>query len=95
MLAQSGPIGTALLFAVAPAAGLGLILRERNAVLLFLAPVATLTSFACVLRPLSAGALNAALVLIGCAGVAGVLYIADQRRMMARMQAMPVLASGA
>jgi len=62
--------GTALLFASVPAVVLAALLRERNAMLLFLAPVATLTAFACVLRPFSGGALAAALVLIACAVVA-------------------------
>jgi hypothetical protein len=62
--------GAALLFAAVPAVVLAVLLRERNAVLLFLAPVAALTAFACVLRPFSGGALAAALVLIACAVVA-------------------------
>lgn len=91
VLANTAPIGSALVFAAAPALGLGLLLRERNAVVLFLAPVATLTSFACVLRPFTAGAMNAALVLIACAIVAGALIAADHRRAKARAQAMPSL----
>lgn len=79
VLSHTSPMGAALVFAVAPALGLGAILRERSAIVLFLAPVATLTSFACVLRPFAAGAMNAALTLIACAIVAWGLYAADRR----------------
>jgi hypothetical protein len=55
------------------------LLRERRAVLFFLAPVATLTSFACVLRQFSDGATNAALVLIASAVVAAALILFNRR----------------
>jgi hypothetical protein len=71
---------TVLLFAGAPAIVVALVLREQQAALFFLAPVAALTAFACVLRPLSGGALDAALVLIGCAAVAGAIVAADRWR---------------
>ena len=60
----------ALLYAGVPAVAVALLLRERQAVLLFLAPVAALTAFACVLRPFANGAFAAALVLIVCALIA-------------------------
>jgi hypothetical protein len=80
VLSRTAPIGSALVFAVAPALGLGAILRERNAVVVFLAPVAALTSFACVLRPFTPGAMNAAFVLIACAVVAWALSVVGRRQ---------------
>lgn len=71
--------GVALLFAGVPAVAIAVLLRERQAVLLFLAPVAALTAFACVLRPFAGGAFAASLVLIACAMVA-TLTVAAARR---------------
>ena len=75
-IASAAPAGAALLFAAVPAVVIAALLRERQAVLLFLAPVAALTAFACVLRPFAHGALDAALVLIACATVAGAMIVA-------------------
>lgn len=86
VLPQSAPVGSALVFAVAPALGLGLLLRDRRAILLFLAPAAALTAFACVLRSFSAGTMNAALVLIACAVLAGALILIDRREAENRAQ---------
>ena len=94
LLTNSAPIGAALVFVTAPTLGLVLLLRERNAVLMFLAPVATLTSFACVLRPLNAGALNAALVLFASVVFASILIARDRRRTDASMQDTPIGLSG-
>lgn len=91
VLASSAPIGTAVLFASAPTLALALLLRERNAVFLFLAPVVALTSFACVLRPFSSGALQAALVLIFCTAVAGAIFAIDRRRSQLSANALPAL----
>ncbi len=63
-------IGTVVLFAAGAATAVAVLLRERESAFLFLAPVAGLASFACVLRPLDAGALGAAFILIACAAVA-------------------------
>jgi hypothetical protein len=79
VLPGSAPIGSALVFAAVPALGIGLLLRERRAVLFFLAPVAALTSFACVLRQFSDGTMNAALVLIASAIVAATLILFHRR----------------
>jgi hypothetical protein len=57
-------------FSAGAGIAVALLLREQERVFLFLAPVAALTSFACVLRPLSGGALDASLVLIACSAVA-------------------------
>lgn len=70
--------GAALLFASLPAVAIALLLRERQAVLLFLAPVAALTSFACVLRPFAGGALGAGLVLIAGAAIAAAMVAASR-----------------
>jgi hypothetical protein len=73
-LALAGGAGTALLFVAAPALTLAVLLRERLAVLLFLAPVAALTAFACVL---AGGGIAAVLVLFASAIVAtAVIFIA-------------------
>jgi hypothetical protein len=69
-VAGGADAGVALLFAGVPTLAVALLLRARQPALPFLAPVAALTSFACVLRPFAGGALAAALVLIACAVVA-------------------------
>jgi hypothetical protein len=73
-------IATAILFAVVPGIMIAALLREREAVLLFLAPVATLAAFASVLRPFASGALAAGLILIACAAVAAAVVLRDRRR---------------
>ncbi len=78
-VAAGASVGVALLFVGAPAIVLMALLREGESVLLFLAPVAALTSFACVLRPFSGGALDAALVLIASAIVAAATILASRR----------------
>jgi len=78
VLPADSAIGTAAAFAAGAAAVIALLLRERECAFLFLAPVSMLTSFACVLRPLPGGALDAALVLIGCAAVAGGAILATR-----------------
>lgn len=77
-ISSSSSGGAALLFGCVPAVVIALLLRERQAVLLFLAPVATLTAFACVLRPFAGGALDAALVLIAGAIVAAAMVAASR-----------------
>lgn len=77
------PAGTgmaaAVLFAAAPGIAIAALLREREAVFLFLAPVAALAAFASVLRPFADGALAAGLILIACAVVAGAVVLRDRR----------------
>jgi hypothetical protein len=68
-----------ILFAAAPGIAVAALLREREAVFLFLAPVATLASFASVLRPFAGGALAAGLILIACAAVAAAIVLRDRR----------------
>ncbi len=76
--AGSGVAG-AILFATVPAIAVAALLREREAVFLFLAPIATLTSFASVLRPFAQAPLNAALILVACAVVGGAAALRDRR----------------
>ena len=73
-------IATVVLFAAGAGTAVAVLLRERESVFLFLAPVAALASFACVLRPLDAGALGAAFILIACATVAAGAAVAGIRR---------------
>jgi hypothetical protein len=89
-LAPSSAIGTPALFVTIAAAAIGLLLREREMAFLFLAPAAVLTAIACVLRPMSGGVLDAALVLVASAIVAGMAVLAE--RMRDRAQEMPELA---
>lgn len=77
-LGPGASAGIALLFVSVPAAAMAVLLRERQAALLFLAPVAALTAFACVLRPFASGAFAAALVLIAAAIVASAVVAASR-----------------
>lgn len=72
-------IAPAILFAAAPGIAVAALLREREAVFLFLAPVAALAAFASVLRPFAGGALTAGLILVVCAGVVGAAALRDRR----------------
>lgn len=69
---------TPVLFCVIACVGVAVLLREPESALHFLAPSATLASFACVLRPLPGGALSAALVLIAC-GLVAILSLMASR----------------
>ena len=72
-------MAAAVLFTVAPGIAIAALLREREAVFLFLAPVATLAAFASVLQPFAGGALAAGLILIACATVAAAVVLWDRR----------------
>jgi len=63
-------VALVVLFAAGAGTAVAVLLRDRMSVFLFLAPVAALASFACVLRPLGGGPLDAAFVLIACSAVA-------------------------
>lgn len=67
-----------VLFIAGASAGVALLLRERTDAFLFLAPATVIASFACVLRPLDAGALGAAFVLIASAIIAGAVILAER-----------------
>src|SRR5262249_23727137 len=77
-IVHSAPSGVLLLFVSVPALVIMALLRERQSVLLFLAPVAALTSLACVIRPFGSGALTAALVLVACAVVATAIILVSR-----------------
>ena len=66
-LSSDGTGVVVIAFAAAPSLLLASILRERQAVLLFVAPVAGLTSLACVMQPFADGAAAAGIVLVACA----------------------------
>ena len=72
-------VASAILFAAVPGIAVAALLREREAVFLFLAPIATLTSFASVLRPFADGPLSAALILIACGLIAGAAALRARR----------------
>ncbi|MBL6854145.1 MAG: hypothetical protein ISS15_02255 [Alphaproteobacteria bacterium] len=69
---------TVLAFAGVPTTGIAILLRDRLPVLLFLAPVAALTSFACVVRSFADGSLAAGLVLILSAMVAASVILVER-----------------
>lgn len=83
-------MGAIIVFSAGACAVVTLLLRDPQSTFLFLAPVAALSSFACVLRPLSGGALDAAAVLIACGLVAAAATVAA--RAIARDTEMPELA---
>ncbi|HEY5337552.1 MAG TPA: hypothetical protein VIJ85_05065 [Rhizomicrobium sp.] len=61
-------------FAVLPAIAIAATLRAKEIVIGFVAPVAALTAFAAVLRPLPGGPLGAAFVLIACGAVGAAIF---------------------
>lgn len=77
-LPETASLPLLLVFAVGGCAIVATTLRTRATTLAFIAPVATLSAFAAVLRPLESGALGAALVLIGCAAVVAGLYATER-----------------
>jgi len=74
---QTSPLALAAFAAVVPAI-MAVTLRTREISLGFLAPVAGLSAFAAVLRPLPEGPLAAAFVLIACAAVGGAIFWAGR-----------------
>ena len=80
VLPAATPIAAATLFVAAPSIAVAALLREREAVFLFLAPVALLAAFASVLKPFADGALGAGLILIACLAIAGAMMLAERRK---------------
>ncbi|MBS0272812.1 MAG: hypothetical protein JSR55_00080 [Proteobacteria bacterium] len=74
---QTSPLALTA-FAVAIPAFMAVTLRTREISLGVLAPVAALSAFAAVLRPLPEGPLAAAFVLIACAAVGGAIFWASR-----------------
>jgi len=75
---QTAPLAL-VIFASAVPLAMAATFRTREISLGFLAPVAGLSAFAAVLRPLPEGALAAAFVLIACACVGGAIFWMDRR----------------
>ncbi len=90
VLPADANVGLVVLFTAGAGTAIAFVLRERESVFLFLAPIAALASFACVLRPLAGGALDAAFVLIACAAVMGSVAFAAHRD--ARLRGVTALA---
>jgi len=76
LLPSDASLVTVVLFAAGSSAVVATLLREYGPALHFLAPTAALGSFACVLRPLPASALGAALILMACGAVAAAAILA-------------------
>jgi hypothetical protein len=79
-LAVGTGMAASVAFIAAPSLAMAILLREREAVFLFLAPASMVTAFACVLRPFADGALDAGLVLIAGCAIAAATAIMDRRR---------------
>jgi hypothetical protein len=79
-LPATASVAAIVLFSAGAGAVIALLLREQECAFLFLAPIAFLTSFACVLRPISGGALDTSVVLIACSLVAGGIALAARHR---------------
>ena len=90
VLPASATMTTIILFSAGACAVIAFLLRDLMSTFLFLAPVVALSSFACVLRPLNGGALDAAAALIACCLVAALAIAAT--RVAARDTQMPELA---
>ena len=74
---QTSPLALAAFATLVPAV-MAVTLRTREISLAFLAPSASLSAFAAVLRPLPEGPLAAAFVLIACAAVGGAIFWAGR-----------------
>jgi hypothetical protein len=79
-LAAGTGMAASIVFVAVPSIAVAILLREREAVFLFLAPASMVTAFACVLRPFADGALDAGLVLIAGSAIAAVTAVMDRRR---------------
>ena len=80
VLPATAGMGAIVAFSAGAGAVIALLLREQECAFLFLAPTAALASFACVLRPMTGGALDASLVLIASSVVAGAVAWAAHTR---------------
>jgi hypothetical protein len=63
-----------MVFAIGPCILFAAALRQRESAIAFIAPVAALTAFSSLLRPLPDGPLAAAFVLIACAAVGAAIF---------------------
>ena len=76
------PVGTqplgALVFASAPAVIIAYLLRDREALFLFLAPVTVLSAAACLLKPFAGGVWAALLTILAAGVIAGVTMLYER-----------------
>jgi len=79
----------AVLFAAAPSVAIAILLREREALFLFLAPVVALTAFASILRPFADGMLDGGLIVAVCAAIAAGSMLAERRGSKPAMLSLP------
>jgi len=70
-LPAATPASAAIVFTLLPAAIIAALLRDRDALFLFLAPVTALTVAACLLKPFAGGAWAAGLVVVAAALLVG------------------------
>ena len=71
LLPAATPASAAVIFALLPAAIIATLLRDRDALFLFLAPVTALTAAACLLKPFAGGLWAAGLVVVAAALLVG------------------------
>ena len=72
------PAAAAVAFAVLPAAIIATLLRDRDALALFLAPATVLTVAACLLKPFAGGIWAATLVVASAVLLVGASYLYDR-----------------
>jgi hypothetical protein len=68
----------AVVFAAVPALLVAYLLRDREALLLFLAPVAALTAAAALLKPFAGGLLLSGVIVFVCAAIAGAVVLFER-----------------
>jgi len=77
-LPSGTPMIAAVVFAAAPAVLVAYLLRDRNALFLFLAPVCALTAAACVIKPFAGNAWAAMLTIAAALVIAGASILYDR-----------------
>lgn len=77
-LPASTPAVAAISFAVLPAGIVAYLLRDRDALTLFLAPVTALTAAACLLKPFASGWIAAGLVIATAVALVGVVHLYER-----------------
>jgi hypothetical protein len=77
-LPASTPAVAAISFALLPAGIIAYLLRDRDALALFLAPVAALTAAACLLKPFAGGWMAAGLVIATAAVLIGAAHLYER-----------------
>lgn len=77
-LPSGTPSEAALVFATAPAVLIAYLLRDRQALFLFLAPVTTLSAAACLLKPFDGGIWLAVTTIIAGLLIAGVTVLYEK-----------------